>query len=192
MTYITECATNHRLRFSPGSEFNGTMEIRVPHCLGHAPQQVVYTSGGSSRRWCKRLVAGRSETSSRRGRRSGKGKLRGQQFLPIVFHNLKCYDSHFIIKHFAQKYVERHGKDEKITYDDVKVVPISGEKYLQFQIGNLRLLNSFQFLYTSLDNLVSLLLKSGKENFANTSKCMGDDDIVFSNSVFVHDVARKI
>ena len=134
MTYITECATNHRLRFSPGSEFNGTMEIRVPHCLGHAPQQVVYTSGGSSRRWCKRLVAGRSETSSRRGRRSGKGKLRGQQFLPIVFHNLKCYDSHFIIKHFAQKYVERHGKDEKITYDDVKVVPISGEKYLQFQI----------------------------------------------------------
>ena len=30
MTYITECATNHRLRFSPGSEFNGTMEIRDP------------------------------------------------------------------------------------------------------------------------------------------------------------------
>ena len=29
-TYITECATNHRLRFSPGSEFNGTMEIRRP------------------------------------------------------------------------------------------------------------------------------------------------------------------
>ena len=89
--------------------------------------------------------------------------------------------------------IRRAGKDEKITYDDVKVVPISGEKYLQFQIGNLRLLNSFQFLYTSLDNLVFLLLKSSsKENFANTSKCMGDDDIVFSNSVFVHDVARKI
>ena len=30
LTYITECATNHRLRFSPGSEFNGTMEIRAP------------------------------------------------------------------------------------------------------------------------------------------------------------------
>jgi len=37
-------------------------------------------------------------------------------FLPIVFHNLKCYDGHFIIKNFAKKYVEHHGKVEKVTY----------------------------------------------------------------------------
>jgi len=43
------------------------------------------------------------------------------------------------------------------------------EKYLQFQIGNLRFLDSFQFLSPSLDNLVQLLLKSGKENFTHSS-----------------------
>ena len=105
-------------------------------------------------------------------------------FLVIVFHNLTTYDGHFIIKNFAKKYVERHNKDGKVTYDDVKIIPISGEKYLQFQIGNLKFLDTFQFLSTSLDNLVSLLLKSGKENFINTTKYMGNDDIVFAKGVY--------
>jgi len=30
MTYTAECTTNHSLRFSPGSEFSRTMEIRPP------------------------------------------------------------------------------------------------------------------------------------------------------------------
>ena len=30
LTYIAECATNHSLRFSTGSEFSKTMEIRGP------------------------------------------------------------------------------------------------------------------------------------------------------------------
>jgi len=105
-------------------------------------------------------------------------------FLPIVFHNLKCYDGHFIIKNFAKKYVEHRGKDEKVTYDDVKVIPLNGEKYVQFQIGNLRFLDSFQFLSTSLDNLVSLLLRSGKESFCHTTKFLGHDDVVFAKGVY--------
>ena len=43
-----------------------------------------------------------------------------QFFLPIIFHNLKNYDSHFITKSFERKYVEKHGKDNKITYEDIK------------------------------------------------------------------------
>jgi len=39
------------------------------------------------------------------------------------------------------------------------------EKYLSFQVGNLRFIDSFQFLSTSLDNLVSLLLKTGRDKF---------------------------
>jgi len=88
-------------------------------------------------------------------------------FLPVVFHNLKCHDAHFVIKHFERKHVERRNNDNKVFYDDIKVTPLNSEKYLQFQIGNLQFIDSFQFLSVSLGELVSLLLKSGKQNFAH-------------------------
>jgi len=106
-------------------------------------------------------------------------------FVPIIFHNLRNYDSHLIIKHFQRKFVERRTDDNKLSFDDVIITPLNTEKYLQFQIGNLRFLDSFQFLSSSLDNLVQLLLKSGKQNFTHTSKHFGDDDdLVFAKGVY--------
>ena len=64
-------------------------------------------------------------------------------FLPVVFHNLKCYDAHFVIKPFERKHVERRNNDNKVAYDDVKVTRLNSEKYLQFQIGNLQFIDSF-------------------------------------------------
>jgi len=55
-----------------------------------------------------------------------------------------------------------HRDKNKISFDDVSVIPRNNEKYLQFQIGNVRFLHSFQFLSASLDELVSLLLRDGK------------------------------
>jgi len=56
---------------------------------------------------------------------------------------------------------------------------LNGEKYLSFQVGNLRFMDSFQFLSTSLDNLVvSLLLKSGRDKFSHATKHLGDSDLV--------------
>ena len=52
-----------------------------------------------------------------------------------------------------------------MSYGDIRVVPLNSEKYLSFQVGNLRFIDSFQFLSTSLDNLVSLLLKSGRDMY---------------------------
>ena len=58
-----------------------------------------------------------------------------------------------------------------MTYeDDVTVVPLNGQKYLQFEVGKLRFLDSFQFMSTSLDELVSLLHKSNKDQFVHTAK----------------------
>ena len=90
----------------------------------------------------------------------------------------KSYDAHFVVKNFKQKYTQVSGTE---SYDDISVIPLNGQKYLQFQIGEMCSLDSFQFLSTSLDELVSLLRKSGKEKFVHTKKHLGtDDEIVFS------------
>jgi len=65
-------------------------------------------------------------------------------FLSVVFHNLKSYDGHFVFKHFKKEYMERKKADGKpLTYDDVIVTPINSEKYIMFQVGKLRFLDSF-------------------------------------------------
>jgi len=63
-------------------------------------------------------------------------------FLPVVFHNLKSYDGHFVIKHFKKEYTERKKADGKSpTYDDVVVTPLNSEKYVMFQVGKWRFLD---------------------------------------------------
>jgi len=104
-------------------------------------------------------------------------------FLPVVFHNLKSYDAHFVIRHFQSKYTQYQNKKGKVSFDDINVIPLNGEKYMMFQVGKLRFLDSFQFLSTSLNELVSLLLKSGKDKLKHTTKYLGNDDIVFSKGV---------
>jgi len=99
-------------------------------------------------------------------------------FLPIIFNNLKNYGSHFVIKHFQKQYILRK-KGHKVTYDDVKIIPLNGQQFLQFQIGNLKSSDSFQFLLTSLENVVSLLL-----NFLHTTKYLGDHDLVFAKGMY--------
>jgi len=80
-----------------------------------------------------------------------------------------------------------------VFYGDIHVIPLNGEKYLSFRVGNLRFIDSFQFLSTSLDNLVSLLLKSGRDKFIHTTKHLGDDDLCKGRlSLLVHDWAREI
>ena len=39
-------------------------------------------------------------------------------------------------------------------------------------------------LYASLDDLVSLLMKSGKEKFENTTRYLGDSELVFSKGAY--------
>jgi len=80
--------------------------------------------------------------------------------------------------------VEIHGKDNKINYEDIKVIPLNYEKFITFQIDNRRFLDSYQFLSTSLEELVSLLLKSSKENFNETTKYLENHDLVFAKGVY--------
>jgi len=71
-----------------------------------------------------------------------------------------------------------------VSYGDIRVVPLNSEKYLSFKVGKLRFIDSFQFLSISLDNLVSLLLKSGRDKFIHATKQLGDDDLVFAKGIY--------
>ena len=62
--------------------------------------------------------------------------------IPVVFHNLRGYDSHFIMQ-----------KAHK-TYGNITCIPNNAEKYISFQIGQLKFLDSFMFMSSSLSKLV--------------------------------------
>ena len=67
--------------------------------------------------------------------------------IPVIFHNLKGYDSHFIIQ-----------KLEKDT--QISVIANNFEKYISFRIGkHLQFIDSFQFMSQSLDKLSNNLDK---------------------------------
>ena len=66
---------------------------------------------------------------------------------PVIFHNLKGYDSHLIIKEISRFDVK------------VSVIPNGLEKYMAFTINrNLVFIESMQFMNSSLDLLVKNLM----------------------------------
>ena len=71
------------------------------------------------------------------------------KYIPIVFHNLRGYDSHFIDQNLG-KYEEK-----------IDIIPNNTEKYISISIGNsrnkqvyLRFIDSLQFMSDSLESLV--------------------------------------
>ena len=71
--------------------------------------------------------------------------------LPIVFHNLRAYDGHFIIK---KCYDIVKSMDQE---PNIHVIPNSYEKFMSFDIGNLKFIDSVQFMASSLEKLIENL-----------------------------------
>ena len=68
----------------------------------------------------------------------------------VVFHNLKNYDSHLIMKELGKFNLK------------INVIPNGLEKYMTFSINNKSsFIDSFQFLSSSLDSLIKNLGKDG-------------------------------
>ena len=68
--------------------------------------------------------------------------------IPVIFHNLRGYDSHLIMQEIG-KFIK-----------DIDVNPNNMEKYMAFMIGrNLIFIDSFQFMSQSLSDLANNLLK---------------------------------
>ena len=82
--------------------------------------------------------------------------------IPIIFHNLRGYDSHFIMQQIGEiankyAYKDKKGKEQPLT---INAIPNNMEKYMAFMLGiHLTFIDSFQFMGSSLDKLVSNLPK---------------------------------
>jgi hypothetical protein len=105
-------------------------------------------------------------------------QLRLSYKIPIIFHNLKGYDSHHLMQHIG------------LFKKKISVIANNMEKYLSFSIGterkewddkekkmvnkireNLTFIDSFQFMSSSLEKLTENLRKSGSmEEFKHAKK----------------------
>ncbi|XP_026824313.1 uncharacterized protein LOC113561693 [Ooceraea biroi] len=111
--------------------------------------------------------------------------------IPIVFHNLSGYDSHFIIKEIATAFEGA-----------IDVLPINKEKYISFTKHvnesddkkwrnhvQLRFIDSYKFLSSSLDKLSSYLnkdkLRIVRSEFAHLST--NDFDLLTRKGVFPYE-----
>ena len=90
--------------------------------------------------------------------------------IPVIFHNLRGYDSHFIMQEIGAivKDYEYKNKKGKKCQMNINAIPNNMEKYMAFMLGNhLTFLDSFQFMSSSLDKLVSNL---PRESFKYSSQ----------------------
>ena len=93
--------------------------------------------------------------------------------IPVIFHNLRGYDSHFIMQQIGEiakkhTYKNKRGEDKQMN---INVIPNNMERYMAFILGNhLTFLDSFQFMSSSLDKLVSNLPRESLKYTSNEFK----------------------
>ena len=93
-------------------------------------------------------------------------KQKDDYYIPVICHNMRGYDGHLIIKNMKKDFAS-----EKIS-----IIANNKEKFLAFQIGRIRFLDSLQFLNASLDALVNNLMKDGAHKFIHTRRHFADNE----------------
>ena len=93
--------------------------------------------------------------------------------IPVIFHNLKGYDSHFIMQEIGaivKKHTYKNNKGEEKQMN-INAIPNNMEKYMAFMLGNhLTFIDSFQFMSSSLEKLVSNLPRESLKYTSQNSK----------------------
>ena len=109
--------------------------------------------------------------------------------IPVIFHNLIGYDSHFIMQEIGaivknHSYINKKGEKCQMN---INAIPNNMEKYLAFMLGNhLTFIDSFQFMSSSLEKLVNNL---PRESLKYTSKCFKGIklDLIAKKGVYPYD-----
>ncbi|XP_053209837.1 uncharacterized protein LOC128393666 [Panonychus citri] len=81
-------------------------------------------------------------------------KLRLPNRIPVIFHNLKGYDAHLIMKGIKSNQVKK-----------ISVIPQNSEKYIAFFMDDFIFLDSLAFLLSSLDTLANNLPDEDKTKY---------------------------
>ena len=115
------------------------------------------------------------------------------KFTPVIFHNLSGYDAHLFIKNL--------GKSE----GNIKCIPNNEEKYISFSKEiivddyekdgkkvevkhEIRFLDSFKFMASSLDSLAGNLARSDLSKFIQTKKEFGEKyELMTKKGIYPYD-----
>ena len=97
--------------------------------------------------------------------------------IPVVFHNLRGYDAHVIMQAI--------GKTDK----RIECIPNNMEKYISFSMGCMDFIDSFQFMSSSLENLVANLAKEGSSKFHHLAQHFSEEElpILLRKGVYPYD-----
>jgi len=116
--------------------------------------------------------------------RKGKSKFSRQDafFIPVILHGGSNYDFQ---THPPRLY-------HFFSAKDISVIPNNTERYIGFEIGNFRCIDSCKFLNASLEALVENLQRSGKDKFYFTGQSFNGSDSVFRKGVFPYEYMDNI
>ena len=109
--------------------------------------------------------------------------------IPVIFHNLRGYDSHFIMQEIGaivKEHTYTNKKGEKCQMN-INAIPNNMEKYMAFMLGNHpTFIDSFQFMSSSLEKLVSNL---PRESLKYTSQIFKNEklDLMSKKGVYPYD-----
>lgn len=101
------------------------------------------------------------------------------KFIPVIFHNLKGFDGHLLCQHIGKL------KDKRL-----KVIAQNMERYVSFSVGDLRFIDSFQFMTSSLETLVRNLACEGLSYFKHFTNVFSDVEtakFVLRKNVYCYD-----
>ena len=87
-------------------------------------------------------------------------QLKPLSFIPVILYNLKGCDSHLLLSEATT-----------LQNKTITCLPTNMERYLSFSIGNLRFLDSYQFMGSSLETVVDNLTSvEGEKHFKQFRK----------------------
>lgn len=90
-------------------------------------------------------------------------------FIPVIFHNLRGYDAHFILQ---------KAHDPKFGFKNIKPIPLNKEKFISFSLDEFRFVDSFQHMAASLESLIDNLRNAeGVEAFKITKTVFSEENI---------------